>query len=299
MAVARSSWQAERRTLQKQQINHQRILKVDSWRKRQISSKDVRRASAKLNTFDDELKHAIALQRTEIQQIGQEAEAPIVRLDALTQVAVARDAQFSQKISSQVPAVDTRVGNLETSVGEHWMGDSGSTRLISRSQYVSSQGQSQQVESTKAKTRRAQASRDRSSSGSQDHSIQKTLRQSAWRTVPEWNGEYASVSRKEHTQPLANSHPTNSKARRLESQPTIGIPSSGRSASDVVVAPARFPEEAVYQYLKTHDQGACLPELESDLGISRFETVDALRSLIRRELVIQDNKTYYICQNPA
>ncbi|HEY9763985.1 MAG TPA: hypothetical protein V6D07_15750 [Trichocoleus sp.] len=52
-------------------------------------------------------------------------------------------------------------------------------------------------------------------------------------------------------------------------------------------------EELVYNYLhKTH--GARLTEIESELGINRFQAVDALRSLIQKELIVQEDRIYHV-----
>jgi predicted transcriptional regulator len=37
-----------------------------------------------------------------------------------------------------------------------------------------------------------------------------------------------------------------------------------------------------------------LTEIESTLGINRFQAVDALRSLIQKELIVQKDRTYRI-----
>lgn len=52
-------------------------------------------------------------------------------------------------------------------------------------------------------------------------------------------------------------------------------------------------EEKIYQYIDLME-GARLTEIESSLGISRFQAVDALRSLIQRGLVTQRDRVYRI-----
>jgi hypothetical protein len=52
-------------------------------------------------------------------------------------------------------------------------------------------------------------------------------------------------------------------------------------------------EKAVYSFLHT-SQGARLTQIESSLGINRFQAVDALRSLIKKGLVTQRDRVYYI-----
>jgi hypothetical protein len=53
-------------------------------------------------------------------------------------------------------------------------------------------------------------------------------------------------------------------------------------------------EEAVFEYLQSHDDGARLTDIESTLGLNRFQAVDALRSLIQKELIVQKDRTYRI-----
>ncbi|KAM3113663.1 hypothetical protein [Phormidesmis sp. 146-33] len=52
-------------------------------------------------------------------------------------------------------------------------------------------------------------------------------------------------------------------------------------------------EEKIYQYIDLME-GARLTEIESSLGISRFQAVDALRSLIQKGLVTQRDRVYRI-----
>jgi hypothetical protein len=53
-------------------------------------------------------------------------------------------------------------------------------------------------------------------------------------------------------------------------------------------------EEAVYNYLHL-SEGARLIEIESELGINRFQAVDALRSLIQKDLIVKEkDRTYHV-----
>lgn len=52
-------------------------------------------------------------------------------------------------------------------------------------------------------------------------------------------------------------------------------------------------EEVVYNYLHLA-QGARLSEIEAELGINRFQAVDALRSLIQKDLVVKQDRTYLV-----
>jgi hypothetical protein len=65
----------------------------------------------------------------------------------------------------------------------------------------------------------------------------------------------------------------------------------------VVSAPAKAKtpplDEVVYNYLHL-SPGARLAEIESELGINRFQAVDALRSLMEKDLVVKENRTYHV-----
>lgn len=70
--------------------------------------------------------------------------------------------------------------------------------------------------------------------------------------------------------------------------PRPAAPTAPPAAADVPI------EEAVFDYLHTHSTGARLTEIEAQLGINRFQAVDALRSLIQKELIVQKDRTYHI-----
>ena len=51
-------------------------------------------------------------------------------------------------------------------------------------------------------------------------------------------------------------------------------------------------EEVVYNYLHLA-QGARISEIETELGISRFQAVDALHVLIQKNLIVKQDRTYF------
>ncbi|MGG6297195.1 hypothetical protein ACQ4M4_22610 [Leptolyngbya sp. AN02str] len=75
----------------------------------------------------------------------------------------------------------------------------------------------------------------------------------------------------------------------------------GESAPEGEFAPLSKPmqrdthklEEDIFT-LVHNKQGARLTEIESNLGINRFQAVDALRSLIKKGMIIQRDRTYLI-----
>ena len=56
-------------------------------------------------------------------------------------------------------------------------------------------------------------------------------------------------------------------------------------------APPPLPEDQVYHYIR-EGKGVRLTEIEAALGINRVQTVDALRALLRKGLIIQRDRTY-------
>jgi len=126
------------------------------------------------------------------------------------------------------------------------------------------------------------------------------LRQSVWGDAvpiaqPSTQLQAASPTRKSTSRkPRAKAQPTPAS----EAQPAASA--NGAQATAAVAkksAPAKVAiptEEAVFDYLQAHQDGARLTEIESTLGINRFQAVDALRSLIQKELIIQKDRTYRI-----
>ncbi|WOD38710.1 hypothetical protein [Nodosilinea sp. E11] len=75
-------------------------------------------------------------------------------------------------------------------------------------------------------------------------------------------------------------------------------PAAPEAPATVAVAPdpsteVSSVEEVVYNYLHLA-QGARLSELETELSINRFQAVDALRSLIQKDLVVKQDRTYLV-----
>jgi hypothetical protein len=89
------------------------------------------------------------------------------------------------------------------------------------------------------------------------------------------------------------------------STPQISEPVAVPSSPSTVVAPMAVPsfltspsqplEEVVYNYLHLAN-GARLSEIETELGINRFQAVDALRALIQRNLIVKQDRTYCVLE---
>lgn len=81
-----------------------------------------------------------------------------------------------------------------------------------------------------------------------------------------------------------------------QSAPVATVMAPSVPAAVAVAPPAPEPpslEEVVYNYLHL-SQGARLSEIETELGINRFQAVDALRSLIQKDLVVKQDRTYLV-----
>ncbi|MBW4519274.1 MAG: gas vesicle protein GvpC [Scytolyngbya sp. HA4215-MV1] len=94
--------------------------------------------------------------------------------------------------------------------------------------------------------------------------------------------------------PVAENKPTNPVVNNVEvsvaTMPSVETvpPTQGTKA---ILEDAIVYEKDVYNYI--HEiQGARLTQIESALGISRFQAVDALRSLIKKGLVTQRDRVY-------
>jgi regulator of replication initiation timing len=97
----------------------------------------------------------------------------------------------------------------------------------------------------------------------------------------------AKPAAKPKTQPVANT-PTPKQPAKPVAKPEPDV---------VVSAPAKAKtpplDEVVYNYLHL-SPGARLAEIESELSINRFQAVDALRSLMEKDLVVKENRTYHV-----
>ncbi len=75
--------------------------------------------------------------------------------------------------------------------------------------------------------------------------------------------------------------------------PTVRVVPPGAEPTETEVLTRSVLAESVYTYLH-ETQGATLAQIESALALNRFQTVDALRSLIRKGYVTQRNQIYLI-----
>jgi gas vesicle GvpC-like protein len=93
-----------------------------------------------------------------------------------------------------------------------------------------------------------------------------------------------------HKAPLSSKPPLKPKAdpkpqaipHSIKPQPTV-TPSALQTAT---------PDQRVYQYIQTHQNGARLAEIEQALGINRVQTVDAIRVLLQQGQITQRDRVY-------
>ncbi|MFE4105640.1 hypothetical protein [Almyronema epifaneia] len=77
---------------------------------------------------------------------------------------------------------------------------------------------------------------------------------------------------------------------------SLPAPAANSQPAVPQVTPAVTPqiiEKKVYQYLKTQHQ-ARLGDIEAALKLNRLQTVDALRSLIQKQLIVQRDRIYQL-----
>ena len=123
------------------------------------------------------------------------------------------------------------------------------------------------------------------------------LRQSVWGdAVPQ--AAPAAAPKTATTGRLTAARKPRAKAKPVATKPaaqSAGAKAPAPAAPKATTAQSAVPtEEAVFEYLQDHNDGARLTEIESTLGINRFQAVDALRSLIQKELIVQKDRTYRI-----
>lgn len=116
-----------------------------------------------------------------------------------------------------------------------------------------------------------------------------SLQDSVWGTTDSLEPLIGLATKAESLEPVDSA--VTSTASSLSSKTTT-VETAQTSATNAVPSPLEL-EKSVYNYLY-QVQGARLAEIESVLALNRFQTVDALSSLITKGLVIQRDRIYYI-----
>jgi hypothetical protein len=251
-----------------------------------------RRAMAKqttqqLKSFDAELRSAVAEQRAANQE-------DLFELQQATQEMLAghRDDRAVMR-SRQAQDLAEYVAELEDVVADYLL------EIKENRQAAAVVDQAQRHRDREALTADVEALREEFAVYRQQmRDFRNDLRQSVWGdAVPQAASATA-------PKPTLKSHQTSARKSRAKAKPAATKPAAPKSNGAKAPAPAAKQaapaksavptEEAVFEYLQDHNDGARLTEIESTLGINRFQAVDALRSLIQKELIVQKDRTYRI-----
>ncbi len=87
----------------------------------------------------------------------------------------------------------------------------------------------------------------------------------------------------------------NAKQRAEQIQPSVAKPASPIPPAPAVLSEERLQEERIFQYIDLM-QSVRLTELESSLSMSRFQVVEALRSLIQKGMITQRDRMYCVSE---
>ncbi len=252
------------------------------------------RTAAKLKAFDAELQDAVADLRARNQaQMAQTAQY-VAELENVTQQTLAghrRDRAVMR--SRQQQKLANYVDELEASVADY-LNDVSETRQV-----AAVADRAQRHRDRAALTDEVDALRDDYAVYRQQmQTFRNQLRQSVWGgNTPCPTPAAAPVPTP--SVPSTNGH----NGRRVKAKTKTVTPPSPLPSAPPVAQPevpatngktAISIEESVYEYLQSHSEGARLTEIESTLEINRFQAVDALRSLIQKELIVQKDRTYRI-----
>lgn len=87
----------------------------------------------------------------------------------------------------------------------------------------------------------------------------------------------------------------NAKQSAERIQPSAAKPASPIQPAPVVLSEERLQEERIFQYIDLM-QSVRLTELETSLSMSRFQVVEALRSLIQKGMITQRDRMYCVSE---
>ncbi len=249
-----------------------------------------KQTSQQLKSFDAELRSAVADQRaanqaelTELQQATQEL------LTNHRHDRAAMGSHQQQALSEYVDELEDVVANYLSEIRE----DRQAAAVVD---------QAQRHRDREVLTEDVTALREEFAVHRQQmRDFRENLRQSVWgEAAPQATPAAPPKTATKHRR--ATARKSQAKAKPAAKAPIVkpvAKPSSSKATT--AVAPKTTPaksavpiEEAVFEYLQEHNDGARLTEIESTLGINRFQAVDALRSLIQKELIVQKDRTYRI-----
>ncbi|MGD1931602.1 MAG: hypothetical protein ACFB12_22105 [Leptolyngbyaceae cyanobacterium] len=242
--------------------------------------------AAELREFDMELKKAVAAKR-------QDYQAYLAELQQTTQASLTQHQQDRMIMAQQQQKkLVEYIAELEAFVADYL------TTVTANREAESKVAQAKRRSDREALSRDVQVKlADLAAHKPERQAFCEGLRQSIWGTSaprraalpPNRPKSAAAIRQPDTRRPRAKAKPA---AAAKMSQPSavkqVAVPTSTSSQ------PAVSTEEAVFDYLQSHPQGTRLTEIESTLGINRFQAVDALRSLIQKELIVQKDRIYRI-----
>ncbi|MEM0979148.1 MAG: hypothetical protein AAGH78_02635 [Cyanobacteria bacterium P01_H01_bin.58] len=236
--------------------------------------------ATKLEAFGAELQETVAELRTTNQQKMQQTQQYVAELQAVTQEELAANQRSRiAKRKHQEQKLTSYVDDLEASVAAY-LDDISATR-----QTKAVQEHTQRQRDRAALTDEVEALREDYAVYRQEmQEFRADLRQSVW-------GDTPSPTSKNGSKASSNGHSPNVKSTSPAAAKPKAKPTSGKVSVSV--------EDAIFKYLTSQSDGARLTEIESFLKINRFQAVDALRSLIQQELIVQKDRTYRIREEVA
>ena len=262
-----------------------------------------RKTAAMLQKFDVDLQVTVARLRQDNQQ---QMDAIVKQVNALRETTQATLAQHTHNrgvMGEQQQKVLAEYVDHITATVSDYLGEIAENR-----QAMAMVEQAQRHRDREALSDDVQAMRDKFALHHQQMRIFcEDLRQSVWGaatptaiatptvTPRTQNATTPTKSASTHsTSPPKNrkANPAPSRSRAKAKSVTTSISQSASSKTEPPSQSEESTETAVFAYLQSRE-GARLTEIESTLGINRFQAVDALRSLIQKNWVVQKDRTYY------
>lgn len=249
-----------------------------------------KRTAEQLRAFDAELREAVAELRT-----ANQAEC-IDRQLATQKVLAGHHRDRAVMHSRQQQVLSDYVNELQMVVADYL------TEIAENRQAMAVVDQAQRHRDREIPTQAVQTLRDDFAIHLQQiRDFRENLRQSVWGDAVSDAAPAATPTKAPTTPRKAPSRQPRAKAKaaptthKTKTATTDDTKASAPAAPKSAPAKSTIPtEEAVFDYLQAHNDGARLTEIESTLGINRFQAVDALRSLIQKELIVQKDRTYRI-----
>lgn len=265
MAVAalRDQWQAERRHRQQVTAERRQAVQADLVQARQQRQAAAQDTAALLQEFDAELRETVTDMRAQNRQKMKGTQKYVAELQEVTrqelthhrQERLTRQAHRQEKLSKYVDELEDCVSDYLSEVSEE--------RRV-----AASKDRVQRQHDRAALSDQVQALReDYAAYGQEMKAFREDLRQSVWgdaapAAATNGNGRYPSTANGHHAE--------------------------GASRLSILT------EQAIYEHLQSHPQGTRLSDIETTLGLNRFQAVDALQSLLQQGRIVQKDRLYRI-----